>query len=234
MLLFVTACRTAPVEVGPPLPYDLGRDSERQLPSVTLVDPDPDVPGLPLALDELRVDCLSGPDPAFDNEDPEAQADARWRLELSTRGWASVTLGVRPFLWDGVPNPQTGRHALAWRAPESMQQDPSGQSDEPYVADRWELEIPVFENPELASAVGGTTLRCQDPEGSLEVAQHDVMVCATDARDLETRHCWFCGDHLGEPVTALDTVGSVSGAPGPGGSTFSVTASVDCAYGPRE
>lgn len=198
------------------------------------VDGRPVPDGSALILQDLAVSCLPGPDPSLDNEDPAAQAHERWALSLTTFGWASVTNGVRVFVWDGGTQEGSDVHRLMYSAPVSMGQVPSGQSDEPYGFDRWELEIPVLAEPTAAQAVQGTVLPCS-ADGVLVAALHDLMVCATDARDLETVLCWFCGDHLGEPsAPAPDTVGRVSSAPGPGGASFTVTDPVSCTYGAGE
>lgn len=215
-----TSDATPPIDDGWDLSdTDLGR-----------VDGRPVLEGNALSLEQILVDCPPGPHPSLDNEDPAAQADERWRLELTTRGWASVTHGVRVFLWDGVPDPSTQQHALVFRAPTSMSQDPNGQSSDAYGADRWTHEIPVVNDPVAASAIQGTTLRCSDG-GVLTAAMHDLMVCAQDARDLATVSCWFCGPHLGASGPPPDTVGRVSTAPGPGGASFAVTDQVQCTYG---
>lgn len=113
-----------------------------------------------------------------------------------------------------------------------MSQVPAGQSQDPYEYDRFALDIPVMSDDVAASEVHGTALGCLDPAGALAVASHNLMVCATDARDLETVHCWFCGPDLGGPsLPEPDTVGRVSSAPGPGGASFVVTNTVSCAYG---
>jgi len=195
------------------------------------VDGQPVPDGSMLLLRQLRVSCLPGPDPALDNEDPAAQAEERWLLRLDTMGWASVTHGVRVFLWDGVADPTSGRHRLAFGAGVSMSQIPAGQSADPYEYDEWSLAIPVLSDSSSAASVDGSTLGCSDDGGGVS-SSHDVMVCAMDARDLETVSCWFCGTHLGQSASpAPDTVGRVSSAPGPGGDSFSVTDVVDCVYG---
>lgn len=239
--LLIAGCTSGPVPPPPVVPgptpdppvdepfdpadYSLGRVDGRPVPE-----------GSSLSLRSLTVDCAPGPDPSLDNEHPAAQADERWMISLETRGWASVTHGVRAFLWDGAPDAGTDLHRLAYRAGVSMRQIPSEQSADPYEYDAWRQAIPVLSDPVAADGVSGTTLPCSD-EAGLAAARHDLMVCAQDARDLETVTCWFCGDHLGEPASPPpDTVGRVAYAPGPGGASFSVTDQVACAYGgaPRD
>lgn|GEM_PF-6477293 len=235
LAIFGLAACTAPVSPpaqppGDPTPsleqgidwgdVDLGR-----------VDGEPVLQGSNLSLTELTVRCAPGPDPRLDNEDPGAEAEHRWLIELKTRGWASVTAGVRVFVWDGDTD-ASGRHQLAYRAGVSMSQVPSGQSSAPYGTDQYALTIPVLPDLGDAEAIAGTVLQCLDPVGMPTVQAHDLMVCALDARDLETTACWFCGEHLGAPSTPTpDTVGRISYAPGPLASAFSVTETVQCTYG---
>lgn len=234
--LFVGGCSTP--GPAPPLPTVTGEptpplDEGVDLSNVELgrVDGQPIPDGSMLLMGRLRVDCLPGPDPSLDNEDPAAQAEERWALSLDTLGWASVTNGIRAFLWDGAADPSTDLHRLAFRAGVSMRQVPAGQSVGPYEYDQWSLAIPVLADPVAADSVQGTTLGCSD-SGALAAAAHDVMVCALDARDLETVSCWFCGTHLGQSASPPpDTVGRISSAPGPGGASFSVTEVVECTYG---
>lgn len=236
----VLGCAAAPEPIPPPLPFD--DDDSAEAPP--LVDQDVDIgrvdggpvpQGARLGLESLRIDCAPGPDPALDNEDPLAEALARWIVTLEVRGWASVTDPARLLLWDGDPDPVLGTHRLAWPGRQAMEQSPGGSSAEPFGFDRWVQSVPVFDDLQVANTVGGTTLSCLDAGGALDVARHDAMLCALDARDLETRHCWFCGDHLGEPSsTTGDTVGRL-GNPGiPGLPPLTVTAEVQCAYGPPE
>lgn len=231
----VVGCPPAPTPEPPPLPFDdddsaaIPFDDDRDL---GYVSGDPVLQGRALALGTIRIDCAPGPDPDVDNEDPLAEAVARWLVTLDVGGWASVTDPARLFVWNGEPNEQ-GQHALAWPGRVEMSQDPTGSSAEPFEFDRWVQAIPVFEDATMAAQAGGTTLSCLDEAGAVDVARHDVMLCALDARDLTTRHCWFCGEHLGEPSTVPgDSVGRI-GAPGiPGLPPLSVTAEVSCAYGP--
>jgi len=238
--LFTLAGCVAPTDaVPPPLPFDDDDSAQEERPLVDLdvqiarVDGGAIPQGSPLSLTGLRIDCAAGPDPNVDNEDPLAEAIARWLVTVDVEGWASVTDPMRLFLWDGVPDPDLGTHRLAWPGRQAMAQAPSGSSTEPFGHDRWVQSVPVFEDPVAADTLGGTTLSCLDGVGDPAPELHNAMVCALDARDLETRHCWFCGPHLGEPSSIVgDTVGRISNTGVPGLPPLTVTAEVECAYGP--
>ena len=239
LLSLLVGCAAGPPPASRALPLDDDDSAETQTPAVSVIHELGYVHGAPvprgarLALTALRIDCASGPDPALDNEDPLAEATARWLVTFDARGWASVTDPPRLFVWDGALDPQLATHALAVTGREPMGQSPGGSSAEPFGFDRWAQQIPVFDDAQVAGSLGGTTLSCLDGGGGLDAAAHDVMLCALDARDLQTRHCWFCGDHFGEPAGAVgDAVGRI-GAPGiPGLPPLSVTEQVTCAYGP--
>ncbi len=238
-LIVLTGC-VAPIEaVPPPLPFDDDDSAQEESPLVDLdvevgrVDGGSVPQGSPLRLMSMRIDCAAGPDPQVDNEDPLAEAIARWLVSVDVEGWASVTDPARLFLWDGIADPDLATHRLGWPGRQPMAQAPSGSSSEPFGHDRWIQSVPVFEDAITADTVGGTTLSCLDLAGEPIPAVHDAMVCALDARDLSTRHCWFCGPHLGEPSSTLgDSVGRISNTGVPGLPPLTVTAEVDCAYGP--
>ncbi len=238
MLCLLLACPATPEPVAPPLPFD-DDDATEPAPWVTQdvrlgrVDGEPVPEGNRLAFGALRIECAPGPEPGLDNEDPLAEAVARWVVTLDVRGWASVTDPARLFLWDGTPEPVLGLHLLEWPGRIEMTQSPSGSSSEPFGHDRWVQSVPVFDDAQVASSLGGTTLSCLDEAGSPDLDRHDAMVCALDARDLDTRHCWFCGPDLGEPSSMQgDTVGRIGNPSIPGLPPLTVTAAVQCAYGP--
>ncbi len=164
-LALAAACESPPPSPPPPEePPTPFVDEGYDLSDVELgrVDGRPVPDGSPLLLDDIVVSCHPGPDPSLDNEDPAAEAEERWIVELTTFGWASVTRGVRVFLWDGTPDDGTDVHRLLFSAPVSMDQDPSGQSPEPYDYDRWDLAIPVVAEASAALTIDGTTLPCTD------------------------------------------------------------------------
>jgi hypothetical protein len=238
-LSLLVGCAAPTEAVSPPLPFDDDDSGTEESPLVDLdvrigrVDGGAVPQGSPLRLTTLRVDCAAGPDPDVDNEDPLAEATARWLVTVDVEGWASVTDPARLFLWEGIPDPDLATHRLAWPGRAAMTQAPSGASSEPFGHDRWVQSVPVFDDPTTADTVGGTTLDCLDSSGEPAPSVHDVMVCALDARDLETRHCWFCGQHMGQPSsTAGDTVGRIGVTGVPGLPALTVTAEVVCAYGP--
>lgn len=165
----------------------------------------------PLGLRALEISCTPGLGGA-----------AAYTAVLRTTGWVagSGSAGTGPALlgWDastfdgllGPTHPVDPWLPLtAWQPGEPGR---PGRGIGPGGAyDTWSTEFPRLSDAAAAEAAGGTLLACTDEGGAALVVAHDWMVCARDFFEPdEPAHCWFCGDHQGEPAgTAAGELGTV-------------------------
>ena len=148
---------------------------------------------VPLTLDSIEVEC----------NDFARGEHSTWNFTLNTFGWAS---NASLFMWDGFE--WEGHHWVDPWQPFDWFDNDDWDPDQEW--DQWSIELTGWDDIAEAEATGETILRCNQSNGTPNMANLNYMICAESYAD-GMEYCYFCGPNYGvdagTTAVPLGTVG---------------------------